>query len=354
MINELFYQQIGSTWTLDTLFLYLSVPLALIGLILNTLSYLIFKEIKFQKKQFKIYIKMYTLFSMLICILNVFNSIVSIPRYFDFILTYAASWYRCRISTWFSITLYYYTNVIDCVLLLERISNITNYPLIKSFFKINSYLICFVLFIICNLTNIISYFFVTPRKDETYMEVMKNIDLLVNFTYCKREPFFQSTLGRTISVLVIFVRDGVVLIMEIGLSISSVILFKKYLKAKSIEFFSIISSMNNNNNCNSNNGQLNPQQIFDRVQNYNIRLTKMTIYLSIYSILIHVVVAFSYIQVSLDIRNPVLMRTVVLISYSLASIKFISNFFLFYYFNPHFRNFFRCKKIEIDFDVEDE
>ena len=97
-LSELFYVQIGSTVILDNLYLGLIGPLAFISLVLNSISYLVFsasnQDLMQEKKELKFYLKIYCLFSILMSLLAIVNPIISAPRYFSFVFTYWASFYR--------------------------------------------------------------------------------------------------------------------------------------------------------------------------------------------------------------------------------------------------------------------
>ena len=202
--KEYFYQQLGSSWTLDGLFLFLNTPLGLIGFILNFLSYIIFEKIKSKTKKILYnYLTMYSFFSMTICLQNCLVSILSTPRYFDFIFTKSASITKCNILSWTISSNYLILNVLDCILLLERLTKITNYNFIRKLFNINSYLICFFLILVGNLINLSSFYITTSRSELEYKEAMNDLDTLTNFTYCYRQPFFLNQPGKSLVVVTI-------------------------------------------------------------------------------------------------------------------------------------------------------
>jgi hypothetical protein len=93
-----FFLQIGSTWLLDTLYLSVNIPLAVISFFLNSLSLMVFsapnQSLMQTNRELNFYMKLYCLFSMLLSLLGISNSIVSAPRFFAFVLTYPISFYR--------------------------------------------------------------------------------------------------------------------------------------------------------------------------------------------------------------------------------------------------------------------
>jgi hypothetical protein len=95
---ELFYLQIGSTPLLENVYLGLNIPLAVVAFFLNMLSYLVFsvpnQGLMQTKRELNVYLRIYCLFSMLQSLLGISNSIVSAPRYLNFVLTFTGSFFR--------------------------------------------------------------------------------------------------------------------------------------------------------------------------------------------------------------------------------------------------------------------
>jgi hypothetical protein len=374
-LKEQFYLKIGSTWTLDSLYVYLHLPLAMLGFVLNLISFRTFSNMKLrQKRSYYSYLKVYTFNSCLVCFLSIFTFLFAAPRYFSFALTSLASFYKCVISVWLSTLVYFFLNVLDCLLLLERISNLTNSRRIKSFFKYDPWLICFCIFLICNLINLPSFFIARSRNDDYYAEVMGDQEKIKVFTYCYREPFFLTVDGRIVIILVVILRDICTLLTELYLSIYSFILFKRYLSQRAMVLYlspnfndstnqtnvskenrahineaienddldpnyDMTTSSSNNNNVRINNQNI--RDIITKAEKYNSRLTRMTIYLSIFSLMSHFGIAITFIDVSLDDRSMFLFVSS-FISCFLSVFKYACNFFLFYRFNKSFRSHLKC------------
>jgi hypothetical protein len=344
---ELYYLQLSSTWLVDSLFLFLNLPIAIISLFLNMFSYLIFDRFSTtnfnNKRTYYEYLKVYTLFSLFISLHNSINSFASAPRYFD-MNSYFISFYKCKIAVWVFTLLYYYLNVIDCILLMERLSNLVDdYRVsiyLKKFFKLNPKLISFIIFLVCVLINCVSYFFVSPRSDDEYKEVMKDYSKIIKFTYCNREAYFSQSPGIFIVYCVILLRDGVPLLFEIGFGLYSIIMFKKYLKNR-------LRGLTSQNASTSDSRATNRYQTFNKIETYNDRLTRMTIYLCICSILSHAGVALGSIQVSNNQTNrgTILSRISIFLSVFLTTLKYFSNFFLYFYFNIKFQDYIKCKNV---------
>jgi hypothetical protein len=325
---ELYYLKLGSTPLFDSLFTYFNGSIAVLATMLNLASFIVFKKIKLYKKAFHQYLKCYTLFCTLICLIAIFNNIFTAPRFIN-LKTSLFSFYKCKITYWFTATINFYLNSLDCILLFERISCLTNKRMIKKFFEINSYLICLILFIVCNLINLTSYFFFSSRNESEYEMAIQNIKVLNNFTYCFREPFFQDWPGRAIPIVIVVFRDGFILIAQIVLSLCSIIMFRRYLKEQMIELNSI--------------NELNSSQILNQLEEYNDNLTKMTLYLSLCSIMCNLIIGSGFIMVSFNFSENTSMRLIIFMANLIGLIKHSSNFFLFFHFNRYFRDFFKIK-----------
>ena len=348
--KEMLLNQLGSTWTLDGLFLFINAPTAIVSFTLNFLSLIVFKKLKLSaKKRFTQYLIVYSLFSMFICILVLMNSIAYSRRYFDFIFNDWTSFYICKILTWFTTSVFYFLNIMDCILLFERLTTLTNYRLIKSFFNYNSYLICFLLFLACNVINSPLFFVLIPRKSSEYIEVSHDLDKLTNFTYCYRDPFFSNQTGRSIIMLNVLLRDGLTLVIEISLSIYSLILFQKYLLKQTTQLTVSIANTNTIshqiNAIENVDENQNSSRLMDKLESFNQGLTKMTLYLSLCSIISHFGTACCYILVSLDDKRNLLISSLIFTTFLLINLKFISNFFLFYHFNINFRAYIKCTSL---------
>jgi len=209
-------------------------------------------------------------------------------------------------------------------------------------------MICILLFIVCNIINLPIFFVVSPRKESDYDEILNDLDKLSTFTYCSREPFFFSQTGRLIIYFNVICRDGLTLFIEITLSVYSLILFRKYLNKQSNQINSIsLTQLENNLNQvideNKNNKQLNSSRLINKMESFNRDLTKMTLCLSLCSIVSHFGTACCYILVSLDDKRNLIITTLIFFTFLLFNIKFFSNFYLFYYFNLNFKAFIKCK-----------
>ena len=88
-------------------------------------------------------------------------------------------------------------------------------------------------------------------------------------------------------------------------------------------------------------------QIVNQLEEYNDNLTKMTLYLSLCSISCNIAVGLGYIMASYnDLEYLSWMRLLIFFANLFGIIKYLSNFFLFYYFNINFRSSIQCFQSE--------
>jgi hypothetical protein len=82
--------------------LFVNAPLAFVSIFFNLLSFLIFKNLTQQKYCLKNHLKVYTLFSVFICILLLLSALCSAPRYLFFVsISYFGSKHSIKIPTFF-------------------------------------------------------------------------------------------------------------------------------------------------------------------------------------------------------------------------------------------------------------
>lgn len=82
-IREIFLTEIGSSWLIDGLYLFLIFPIGIIGFVLNLLCLIVLCKISEKLALFE-YFKVYTLNASILCLMMSFNFLSRSPRYFDF------------------------------------------------------------------------------------------------------------------------------------------------------------------------------------------------------------------------------------------------------------------------------
>jgi hypothetical protein len=314
---------------LDYFYFYLSSPLSIIGSILNLINFIaLHRWIKFQKTPITIfhqYLKIYSMFSLLICLIILFNSMSLISTFLCIKNYYWLRFYRCKMLTWFTAMLIQFLNLLDCILLVERLSKIDqSSKIIKYLLKFNSYLLSFILFLICNLINLPSYFLLLPRNQEEE----ENFIIDEKTSYCDRNTYFIETNGRIFVYIVIILRDVLTISTKIILAIITIRSLRNYLQ-KTID--------TNTNHLG--------MRIVKKSVHYNSQLTKMTLYLSLLSILSHIVFLSCYLLGLINVNDSRIFLSLFLASFIILNLKYSANFYLFYQFNEKFREYFNSESV---------
>jgi hypothetical protein len=277
------------------------------------------------------------------CFFLTFLFLSRAPRYFSFSFTLLATVNRCKLSYWISPTFTYMVRFLDCFILTERISYFV--PKLEKFPKYNAFKVSLFTLFFSFFINSPYFFFLKIQNESTFYEAMTNITLLNSFTYCKREEFFLNGIGRIILYLETFLVDGITTLVEISLTITSIVLFNKFIKEKFQRLngsnqicMNVIRIQLNSTTIND----FNMNKTFRSLNAYNSRLTKTSIYLSTFSILINLTGVFAtWAFIGED--NNIFGHYVIFIVKFLLYVKYISAFFFFFYLNDKFRTFIREK-----------
>jgi hypothetical protein len=338
-ILEIFYERIGSTWLLDSLYIFLIAPLNFVGFILNLASLHAFTVIKFHRPVLKSYLKIYTFISALCCFIGIFNFVSRSPRYTNVVYTRLAGIYSCKILQLIA-SFYLFANILDCLILFERLSNF-----VKKFKKFSSYdttNVSILIYLFCFLVSLPFMLTFSIKQEKEFYDAMYNYQQAITFTYCKKEQFFESFSGEIILVLVILIRDIFLLIFELFTSIISIILFNRYLCKKKRVFISL-KKMNLRTGNRIHTTNTDQKNIFCKAERFNSKLTRMTIALAICSLLLHMASLVTSISGYLN-DNSILSHYFYFLSVFFYCLRFLTNFIFFYYFNSNFRNFFKKRQ----------
>ena len=319
LYEERFYLKIGSTWLTDSINLFLTFPIGLIGLVLNIFSFFVLAKIKIKCTKLYDYLKIYSLNSAFICIISSSTFMSYSPRFFPYYLEYFAMLGRCKITAFLLATPYLFGNILDIIIGLERMS-IFNVKIkkIEKFIKpIHVTLVSLTISSLINLPLVFTHYI--RSKEEIIMGANYNLN---NFALCGQTEFLKNYM--TAFLLPIIFRDIITLILEIFASLATIYYYKRYdFKGRQV----------------IRNSNVMPQIQSTRREETGNRLFLMTIWMSIISIISHFITFITYI--SPLIPNLYLSYTYfVLASLATLSIclKHFSNFFLFYLFNLNFRN----------------
>ena len=349
--DEQFYLTIGSTWAFDSFYLFFILPTAIINSILNFLTFYILCNIKSNQKNKYLffYLKIYVLNIAISSLFGILMFYTYSPRYFSFALDYFARILRCYIYTSVLTSMYFFTNILDIFISIERLSQFLRNRS-NSIFKISPYITILIGLMFCILVNSPSYLWNYILSDDEFYSKAKDVQNLDSFSYCGRTDFIQSSLGGLLSTLMIFIRDILTLIIEIIINIVSIVYYKNFLKKKFrlnlMEMGLIIfnqtelSHSQNQNNTNTNNSNTISNNV-NRITLSDMNLFLMIIIISFLSILSHLATGFTTIVFIYYKKNYLFAYSVMLANAVINTIKNSSNFFILFLFNKRFRSLFK-------------
>ena len=312
---QLLFAKIKSSWLLDSLYLFVLTPLSAVSIVLNMLSFATLSAIcgatstnNYHKALYQ-YLRIHSLNSMF-GLLVIFFSFVSLsPRYFAFALGLAARYYRCMILSSVT-TLYFFKNVLDMVIALERLSLLVTW--LRRFRTKSPQLLCLGVFVACALVNSPSYFIAQPKSDADFFNITTD-----SYPYCEQLAFFKTNLGKSITMGVFVVRDLVPIVVEITFSVLAVQQLRRFRREYSVQY--------------SNNLILAESER---------QLIVITLYILIVSLAIHLIIFLLSLSFTFGAQN-VFGGWLTFLATLSALLGFLLNFFIIYF---HSRVFRHCLK----------
>ena len=353
---EIFLIKTGSTWLLESIYLCSVLPFGFSAVILNIISLITFYRYKIEINPLIKYMKMFTLNSIFLSLMIFLFIFTHLPRYFTFSISYFARFYRCVIMINVANMLNFYETVLNILIMIERVSTFA--LKFRKYTKIPAYRTSIALFLLCNLICLPTYFLSSVKSDSSFVYDIEHYNqTFVEFKYCEKTNFSKSAYGKILISLVIVTMNGIALMMEISVTIVTIIYFKRYLRFKatlthvrnkektaskfSINHISVYDSSNNvTSNSNNNSFKLNCTSANNKMSKSNRNLTKMCIEFSILSAISNICILFYNLFLLFVGDNNYLYYYIVFAACLFTLIKLTSNFFFFYYYNSNFRKTF--------------
>ncbi len=149
------YASIGSYSSVSDAFFFILVPLNGIGLLINIFGYVIFVKIGVYCNFCK-YFKWHMINSSIQCLLGFFTFIAFTQRYMLLGWSIEVRYYRCVVINYVLSSLYYYTNALDILVGLERLSAFVVW--MKSMMKTSPHFYSFTTLLLCLLINLPIFF----------------------------------------------------------------------------------------------------------------------------------------------------------------------------------------------------
>ena len=172
-IRELFFIYMGSSWTIDSVYLYLSVPFAIVGLILNMMSVVILTRIVSKNTCLYSYLRASTLMSILVSIMVIMGAFTLTPRFFTALaLSLFTRVFRCVVFNYVQTSLYFAVNILDLFILFERLAAFK--PAWKKLSALSPSLTILATIFVCFLINCPLFFANHVNPDEEFYAEIAN------------------------------------------------------------------------------------------------------------------------------------------------------------------------------------
>lgn len=340
--------QFASVWPLNSIYLFVILPLGLIGFFLNILCFYILKHNDFEKISIYGYFKVITINSALLCLFQSTVFISQTHRYFHFSNTNEANLYATLVYLPVSNVILIFGSILDICISLERCSIF--YTKFKVLIKQKVNLVCLILFIVSILIGL-PYFFINWPEDVDF-DIGKN--KFFKLWYWDITTFGRSLAGQILTYGNFFIRDVLFLSVELGLNIFSIALLRNYFinKAKLVGNSNQLSHqipLKSNIDTNSTDTQ-NVAALSNSVCTINVTHTKnlsaqeknltiMIIIMCFFSIIIHIF--YLIVGVFLFFSDSLLTSSTGAFVVFTSILKHMSNIIFLFLFNVKFRKRFK-------------
>jgi hypothetical protein len=215
----------GSTYFIDSMYLFVTSPLSFLGLVSNLIAFRILCGDQFKTVRLYSYQKVYLVNSATFCLVSMFSFLLT--RRFIYFYTYAANIYIAHVYLSILNFSYFYAGCLDILIIIDRIILLRN----KAFFVNNfsPYLLCFVMLIAAIVIEM-PYFF---KFYAASLTVSLSANQAWTVQYVDSSEFSKSTLGLAFSYMQYALRDFLVFAIALVLNVYSIYILKIHLAKKS-------------------------------------------------------------------------------------------------------------------------
>jgi hypothetical protein len=231
---ELFFARLGSpNFMPDNVQLFFFAPYSLVGMILNTLTYLILnKKIIDRRIALFKYLKVYSLTSLIICSMIFLFVLTSIPRYTDLSYSYTFRIIKCHLMSVINSTFYLFGNLINLLIAFERLSSyVIRFQRLKCF---HPYKLSFVLLCFCYLISSPLYFVYSTKSQQEFDHDKADPGDYSKISLCYKTNFGKSVFGQVVFLIVYFLISFAPFVLQIITDILSIVYYRRYIKNRLI------------------------------------------------------------------------------------------------------------------------
>jgi hypothetical protein len=330
IIKEIFLSKLGSNLIFDSINLFLITPMGILGTILMFVSLVIFLHKDFRKLAYFQYLQVYTLSSLIQAATLIFMFYQAPSYLFEISISMSARIYGCKILNSYVIALlFFYNDAIFILLNLERISNFAENSL-NNFKKVNPYLACFILLVICELFNLPTFFVYDLATDQDIELALSSYKNVMKFNkICIKNSFGFSSLGQALGIFGYLVKGLITLLIDIGSTLASAYYIREFYRKKKT-----IQQQQQQQPANT----INKKE--DSIEKSRVKQMKMIIYLSVCTVIFHIIQLVGDIIILLS-KISLQLLIVKIILLLVVGVKQILNFYYFFYYNRKFRQTFK-------------
>ena len=327
LTKQQWFEQFGSSWTLDSLILFLATPFSLAGIILNSLNFYVLSNKKFKSKIIFSYLKVYSLNSLLLSLtLSTYFNISY--NYFDMTNSFLVRAYSSKVYIPIVTILAFFSGFLDILISVERLLDF--FPGTR---KLTSLKSCFILMPIVILITLPYFFIYYPAHLDVNLSQKETFRLY----YIGLSEFGQSPIGKIVNFALFFIKDVLVFIAEIVLSIILVVLLRKHTKKKNkVMKTHSIPLTNHQASASDSSAPQTSSNPTTTASKKNKSITMMVVVICVFSGFAHVTTIMC--NTSLTIAQNSLSYSFCFGANFFLAFKSFSNFFIFLFFNNLFFN----------------
>ena len=171
--KQQWFELIGSSFTMDSLILFLATPFSLAGVVLNSISYYVLSNKKFESKIIFSFLRVYCLNSLLISLfLSTYFNITY--NYFDFTNSFGFRVYTTTFYIPLVAILSFFNGFLDILISLERLLDF--FPSVRNLTSLKS---CFILMFVVIIITFPYFFIYYPSH--LYVNLSQNEIFLLYF-----------------------------------------------------------------------------------------------------------------------------------------------------------------------------
>ena len=321
----------------DKLSLGFTLPMAVLGVLFNLISFGVFCKKKFNQVSLFKYMQAYTLSSSIgsfSLVFIFFNSPYTFP---ELLMYFGSRVYNCKVM-FCILNIYIFSNVLDIFINIERaVCFSTGY---KAYKKISPYTFCWVALFACLLSNVPIYFIYHILSDSELNDRVIDANLTNRYyNVCELSQFTLSEFGRILLIVTFIVTGPVVFLLGIATNIFAFISYRRYMERKKATLRIPQPKPNHKTD-----DQLKKEK---KKEDNKISLLFMTVYLSMFSCVNHIIQFAAETVIFVAAPAPKIAAWFIFVGFFSIVLKNVLNIAFFSYFNTRFREtifFWRKKK----------